>query len=207
MAIKDFGKLTKLKIKALDKDEEFEVMFNPESYSERFSVEYQKRESANSDLEEYDFVKSIPQDFQLKIIIDGTGVSDYNVSYLPTYKSHDKSVISQVNDFLRITWFSKNGPPNSLTISWGSSFSYDCRLKDVNINYTLFNREGMPLRAELDAKFIGLPHINRAKYERRFQEEYSKGFDGVSNSISNSRSSGDKKAPVKNQNGIVISVS
>lgn len=41
MGLKDLGKLAKLKIKAAG--EEFEVMFNPESYSEKFTTSYRKR--------------------------------------------------------------------------------------------------------------------------------------------------------------------
>ena len=102
MGLKDLGKLTKLKIIA--NEEVFEVMFNPESYSEKFSTLYRKKETANSDIEEFDYVKSIPQDFKLKMIIDGTGVLDYHTPYLSTFKELDESVYKKINKFLKLTW-------------------------------------------------------------------------------------------------------
>ncbi len=167
MELKELAKLTKLKIVATDSKKEFEVMFNPTSYSEKFSVEYKERNSSNSGVEEFDYLKSIPGDFQLKIIIDGTGVSEFQSSYLPSFNKKIKPVADQVNEFLKLTWYPKDGLPSPLEISWGP-FKFACRLRTVTINYTLFDRSGHPLRAELDAGFIGLPQQNRANYEQRF---------------------------------------
>ena len=40
-----------------------------------------------------------------------------------------------------------------MTVSWGD-LSYGCRLKSLDINYSLFNADGKPLRAELDIVFV-----------------------------------------------------
>ncbi|MCG8336763.1 MAG: hypothetical protein MJE63_19835 [Proteobacteria bacterium] len=167
MEIKELGKLTKLKIVTTDTNETFEVMFNPTSYSETFSVEYKDRETANAGVEEFDYVKSVPGDFQLKIIIDGTGVSEFQSSYLPVLDKQKEPVSDQVNKFLSMAWYPKEREPSPLEISWGP-FKFACRLKSATIKYTLFDRSGHPLRAELDATFIGLPQKNKVNYEKRF---------------------------------------
>ncbi|MCG8333560.1 MAG: hypothetical protein MJE63_03525 [Proteobacteria bacterium] len=186
MEIKELGKLTKLKIVATDTKKEFEVMFNPTSYSEKFSVEYKERGSSNSGVEEFDYVKSIPGDFQLKITVDGTGVSEFQSSYLPSFNKKIKPVADQVNEFLNLAWYPKDGKPSPLEISWGP-FKFACRLKTVTITYTLFDRSGHPLRAELDASFIGLPQQNRVNYEKRFSikpsESSSSSSSGTQNGI------------------------
>lgn len=169
MGIKDFGKLTKLVIKP-ESGESFEVMFNPESYSETFAVAFQKVENVNSGLEEYRYTKTPPQDFKLKFIIDGTGVTEYGSSNLPVYKRTDKTVLEQVNHFLQMTWYPVNGKAQPLTIQWGK-FVYSCMLKEVTINYTLFDRDGNPLRAELDATFISDPAKNEKEYQQRLAPE------------------------------------
>jgi hypothetical protein len=188
MAIDEFGTLAKLKIVPIEGGEPFVAMFNPTSYSQQYSIEYKKRGTANSKDENYDFVKSNPQDFKLKIIIDGTGVSDFIVG--PPVKS----VSSQVKDFLKLAYALKKdsktnkSSPNPLKISWGTALDFYCRLKSVNITYTLFDRLGNPLRADLDASFVGLPDKNSA------------GVSGAPGGGSSGGGSG-------GQNGIVISVS
>ncbi len=205
MSLKDIGKLAKLKIKA--DNEVFEVMFNPESYSEKFSAKYKKRGSINSGVEEFDYINSIPQEFKLKILIDTTGVTDFHVPHLPVFKKLEKSVYTQVNEFLRLTWYPKEGKPNALEIKWGE-FSFHCRLKNVYIKYTLFNREGLPLRAELDATFIGYSEKNKKEYKKRFKKSL-KSISSPSASQSSQGgggATGSQKAGAP-KNGIVISVS
>jgi hypothetical protein len=169
MGIKDYGKLTKLQIKPKS-GEPFEVMFNPESYSETFSVAFQKVENVNSGLEEYRYTKTPPQDFKLKFIIDGTGVSEYSSSVFPIFKRTDKTVYEQVNLFLKMAWYPVNGKAQPLQIQWGN-FAYSCMLKEVTINYSLFDRGGNPLRAELDATFISDPAKNEKEYQQRLAPE------------------------------------
>jgi hypothetical protein len=190
MGIKNYGKLTKLQIKSEDTQEVFEVMFNPESYSETFAVTYQKVENVNGGLEEYRYVKTPPQEFKLKLIIDGTGVTDYDSSFFPVLKRTDNSVLEQVNRFLKLAWYPAGGKGIPLQINWGVDFCYFCMLKEVTINYTLFDREGNPMRAELDANFISNPEENEKQCELRLKS--------------------DKPAATKTAqtaNGIVISVS
>lgn len=121
MGLKDLGKLAKLTIAASGEEKPFEVMFNPESYSEKFTTVFKKRESVNSGVEEYDYVKSMPQDFKLKIILDGTGASEFNASYLRAFRKYTQSVYGQVNEFLRLTWHPDGGAPKPLEITWGNS--------------------------------------------------------------------------------------
>ncbi len=207
MEIEELGKLAKLTIES--DGHVFEVMFNPTSYSERFAVEYKKRGAANSGVEEFDYVKSIPQEFQLKIVIDGTKVSEFGSSFLPPMSGQAQPVPTQVNQFLSLTWFPKDGQPRPLTIGWGE-FIFECRLKDVNIKYTLFDRSGLPLRAELDAKFVGLPEKNRANYEKRFDgnlPDSPSGSGGGGGTSTGGDSGGSGGSSGGTQNGIVISVS
>jgi hypothetical protein len=202
MSIKDLGKLAKLKIIAGgDEKNLFEVMFNPESYSEKFSVIYRERESANSGVEQLDYVKSIPQDFNLNIIIDTTGVTDFSNSVIPGLSSLKENAYQKVNKFLNLTWLPVNGKPNPLEIKWGE-FSFHCYLKDVNIKYTLFNREGAPLRAELNATFVGNSEKNQSNYNTRFGASLGTGTTTVSSSTATKTDT----SGTSTQNGIVISV-
>lgn len=167
MAIKDYGNLFKLTIKNMVTSKEFKVMFNPESYTETFSNIYRTKEDVNTGMEEYVYVKTKPQDFKLKIIIDGTGVTNFNSLLFPVLKNMGKSVYDQVNEFLKLAWYPEEGQVKPLLIQWGD-FSYYCFLKDVTINYTLFDRKGHPLRAELDGVFVSNPDQMTKQLNSRF---------------------------------------
>ncbi|MCP3921426.1 MAG: hypothetical protein GY714_02455 [Desulfobacterales bacterium] len=217
MELKELGKLAKLTIEADGDNTPFEVMFNPESYSEKFTTMFKKRENVNSGIEEYDYVKSMPQDFKLKIILDATGAAEFNDSYLQVFRK-EQSVYNQVNEFLRLTWHPDGGlAPNFLKIKWGK-FVFNCRLRDVDISYTLFNREGEPLRAELDATFIGSGEKNKSVYDNRFNGSKYKSSKNTSLKTTSSvtkAATSEKSNPAVAQsqqtsnsgNGIVIMVS
>ena len=55
--------------------------------------------------------------------------------------------------------------PNYLTVEWGD-LTFSCRLESVNITYTNFERDGTPLRAELDVSLI-----SDIEAEKRLREE------------------------------------
>ncbi len=218
MSLKDFGKLLKLKITSESDGKSFTVMFNPESYSETFSSVFTTKKSINTGIEEYVYVKSLPQDFKLKLIIDGTGVSNFHAPNLPAFKKEDQTVYEQVNEFLRLAWYPVEGKVTPLIVEW-NKFTYYCLLKDVTINYTLFSREGLPLRAELDATFIGNAEKNEKSYKSRFSvtgplNNKTDSTDNQTGSTPKTESPDIKKETLNNpadssvkQNGITISVS
>lgn len=216
MEIKDYGKLVKLTIKNMSTNEVFTVMFNPESYTETFSNVYRKLEDVNTGMEEYVYVKTLPQDFRLKIIIDGTGVTNYSSSVFPVYKETTKSVYERVNEFLRLAWYPEEGRAKPLLIKWGD-FSYHCFLKDVTINYMLFDRKGHSLRAELDAVFISNQEEIAKQLKNRFDLKLNRdqtetpspqpGSLSLSSVQGENAQEGAGLLPdVKTSNGIVISV-
>lgn len=214
MAIKDYVKLVKLTIENTETKEVFQVMFNPESYTETFSNVYRKKEDVNTGMEEYVYVKTMPQDFKLKIIIDGTGVTNYRSTVFPVFKNSEKSVYEQVNEFLKLAWYPEEGRAKPLLIKWGD-FSYHCFLKDVTINYTLFDREGRALRAELDAVFISNPEQITQQLKRRFEQKPDQSRRTASapeapktEQVGRVQNQGGLSgAKSKTSNGIVISVS
>lgn len=217
MEIKDYGKLVKLTIKNTSMNETFTVMFNPEAYTETFSNVYRKQEDINTGLEKYVYVKTLPQDIKLKIILDGTGVTNYYSTIFPVFKNAETSVYEKVNEFLKLAWYPEEGRAKPLLIEWGD-FSYHCFLKDVTINYTLFDRKGHPLRAELDAVFVSNPEQITHQLKSRFELKSSRNKTGATSSTDlgsapNSNAQGKEEKTggfspgVKTSNGIVISVS
>ncbi|BBL70709.1 CIS tube protein [Methylogaea oryzae] len=158
MALISF-KLEKLKIRAYSNRRRalgdligtFETMFNPESFSQQYAIVYGKNQGMNASNKKVDYARSKPAELKLKLLFDGTGVQQMGVQNL----LGNKTVSARVQEFLDLT-FRMNGAihePNFLVAEWGDLI-FSCRLGSVDINYTTFDRNGKPLRAELDMVLV-----------------------------------------------------
>jgi len=152
-------KLEKLKIKAYksrgrslgDLVGEFEAMFNPESFSRKYEIQYGRGQGLSSSDQEATYSRNKPSDLKLKLVLDGSGVSEMGILQL----APQKKVSERIKEFLDLT-FEMNGEihePNYLTVEWGD-LTFSCRLESVDITYTNFEHGGTPLRAELDVSLI-----------------------------------------------------
>jgi len=157
------NKLTKLKITALktsgtdtskkyieDSTNSIEVMFNPESYSLRYATKYEDKKGINTGSKEPNNFCSPPEELELKLVIDGTGVS--NNDLLPPLQPI--KVRDEVEKFLELTTYvnGETHKPNPVLVTWGE-YEFQGTLSTVAITYPFFNRDAEPLRAELDVKF------------------------------------------------------
>lgn len=133
----------------------FEAMFNPETFSQKYALGYETRQAPNSTSKQIKYTKSKARQLNLKLILDGSGVDEMGIM------GFGRDTVSQrVKRFLDIT-FHMNGKihqPNFLLVEWGGKedggLIFSCRLADVNVTYTSFDRDGAPLRAELDVNLI-----------------------------------------------------
>ncbi|WP_340200033.1 LysM peptidoglycan-binding domain-containing protein [Ascidiimonas sp. W6] len=165
-----FEKLTIVsyeKAERTGKGEKFVAMFNPESYSLSYQNVYDTKQGINTSGRTARYAMSKPEKLNLKIILDGSGVSTFGLTNI-IGRGHD-DVYKQVQRFLEITsdMDGKIHEPRYLTLKWGDLL-FKCRLGSVSINYSLFNSSGIPLRAELDTQFFGdLEKSERLKKERK----------------------------------------
>lgn len=174
--------LEKLKIKAyrhknrdsINELGTFKAMFNPESYSLTYENYHSIYQGINTSGREAKFSNSKNEKLSLKLILDNTGVADYDALGFGTFALAQKfsgttDVYHQITRFLKLTKYI-NGEihqPNFLKVEWGDLI-FDCKLESVEINYTLFNRSGQPLRAELNTVFIGdIEDSKRIKKENK----------------------------------------
>ncbi|XXY49190.1 hypothetical protein WME91_55195 [Sorangium sp. So ce269] len=150
-------KLEKLKIKAF-KDAArrqpsaapFEAMFNPASFSDSYAITWGARQGVGTSGPQLSYSGSKPRALTLTLVVDGTGVE--SIGLLAPMR---KSVKDRVKTFLDVT-FRYNGvihEPNYLLVEWGSLI-FSCRLSAAEIKYTAFERDGTPLRAELQVTLI-----------------------------------------------------
>jgi hypothetical protein len=174
MALDNLFKLVKLKIEAYSDVERsnpvgkpFEAMFNPESFSRSLCIAYGKDQAINTSSKELAYLRNEPEDFLIKLVLDGTRVNEMGGV------NQTETVSDSVEKLLNLTYY-MNGDihePHYIKIKWGD-LSLDCRLKNININYTSFDRGGHPLRAEID-----LSLISDEKPEKRLRRENKKSSD------------------------------
>ncbi|AUX33633.1 MULTISPECIES: hypothetical protein [Sorangium] len=128
----------------------FEAMFNPASFSQRYAIAWGAKQGVGSSGPQLSYSQSKPSELTLTLVVDGTGVESMGI-VAPVRKS----VKDRVKTFLDVT-FRYNGDihePNYLLVEWGS-LKFSCRLSAVDIKYTAFERDGTPLRAEIEVTLI-----------------------------------------------------
>ncbi len=163
MALKNLFKLEKLKINVYGNrlrigppQKTFKVMFNPASFSMKHQNVLQKKQGVNTSGASMRYAYSRSEELALDLVFDGTGVSNLGIATVLGLGA--KSVSAQIDEFLALCFFldGKIHEPKFLKIAWGDGLlkEFDCRLESVDIKYTLFDRSGAPLRADLSTVFV-----------------------------------------------------
>jgi len=139
---------------------EFSVLANPEKYNLGFKVERNETGAIGESRKNVKYLRTGAQVIQLKFLLDGTGLLDSSPKNLKIVDTIRRTSVSNltVEDQvfnLKEVAFNFNGEthqPHYLEIAWGSLL-FKGVLIDLNIEYTLFSPDGMPLRAIATAKF------------------------------------------------------
>jgi hypothetical protein len=157
------GGLTKLRLLAF-KDDKFSVAaapgvivlsINPASFSLSLGVCFNDVDAAGGTGEAKTFNRSFGATLTTEFIFDGTGA-------VPG--AGDQDVAAQISDFRRalLDTNSETHSPNYVKLSWGKTL-FKGRLKSLDIEYTLFNPDGSPLRARAKASFVGFQEKREAR--------------------------------------------
>lgn len=172
MASVSISKVTKLTIKSYKKPPDpkakktengvtFEVMFNPETVKQRYSLSYEKDRGGGKKQAKPRFVRRATEIVDLELVFDGTITTD--LIGLPPGPAK-KSVRDRVDEFLKATYyFEKSHEPPFLVLSWGGLWKkgFKCRMTSVSVTYNRFGRDGAPLRATLAVSFQADERLTR----------------------------------------------
>lgn len=127
----------------------FALPVNPETYTQNYKVEYDLRRGQGQQGTDPKFKSTVPEELKLEFTFDGTGA-------IEGYHNPDNlSVAEQIEKF-KTTVYKMNGDihrPRFLKIFWGK-LKFPCILTSLDINFVLFDPEGMPLRAKISANFV-----------------------------------------------------
>lgn len=128
------------------KGAEFTAMVNPNNISQKIGINYNEIAVPGSIKPQLQFTNIQNETLDFNLIFDGTGLIDpnHNVSYLE----------EQLAKFKEVTYgySGKHHEVGYIELKWGS-IVMNCRLTSLTLKYTLFDKDGKPLRAEATCSF------------------------------------------------------
>lgn len=162
MALMNPFKLEKLTITAyqdsprsVQAGKPFKAMFNPESLGEKHATALVKNRGLSTG-QKVTYAYTEPSELSLRLLLDNTGSHELGVEALANALTGANQTVGERIQHLLAIGFHMNGEihePNYLIVTWGNLI-FPCRLKNLDINYTLFNPDGTPLRAELNITLL-----------------------------------------------------
>lgn len=136
--------------------DEFEVMYNPNTYSQNFKSVWVEETPQGGTAETQSYRRLKSDSVAFDFLFDGTGVSGVgNTSIDLNPEVADVGYVQeQIDAFLAITQGlnSSTHEPNFVQLSWGT-FVFNGVMASADITYKLFHSSGAPLRANINATF------------------------------------------------------
>ncbi len=135
----------------------FIAQVNPESIQTNYRVQYKTVPNLGSIVPQQKFVSCDPQTVSFELLLDSTGVLPEKISSIGRVKD-------QVELFKRTCYYYQGDKHETpyVKIHWRdtSFFKYNNqvffgRIENFDVNYTMFSSEGVPIRAKINASFIG----------------------------------------------------
>ena len=141
---------------------EYTVPLNPSSIDRKFEFESQDAQG-NDKTEKKRIVKYVGETLSFELLFDGTGALGNQ------YKGGVSAKVKELLNTLFVQAFDDakqdTRDPAYLIISYlkegNETSSFRCRVQTVDIKYSLFNREGEPLRAKVSLSFKSTGKIAR----------------------------------------------
>ncbi len=133
---------------SVETDKTFEVMLNPSDYKHDRAVDYNEDRTPGQIGSDLKFSGIKPETIAFSIDIDGTGA-------VPAASGGPPEDVKTQLESLNAIIYKYDGSkhePNVVRTLWGKLIFYG-RLTEIDVNYTLFSLEGVPLRAKVKLFF------------------------------------------------------
>jgi hypothetical protein len=158
------AELTKMKIVAYKDPDysshlgEYDVLVNPENYKLKNEQQYNTSDTTDGSSAQTAKYKGAGTGlFELILFFDGTGIIS---------KDKVDDQVKEVRDLV----YKFNGDihePNYLRVYWGTQSLFQGRLKSWNVNYTMLDMDGSPLRAEVTAVLVASVSAKKKALEEK----------------------------------------
>lgn len=136
-------------------DEFFEVLINPESYSQEYKFKYaESGQGHGTSSKQLKYESTEPLEMSFEFLFDGTGIIDgewrTKKGKPPVVNGVPKdSIVESIQEFKRVLVEFKGDShePRHLKLVWGDKSIFKGRATEISINYKLFKPDGTPIRA------------------------------------------------------------
>ncbi len=127
----------------------YTLPINPEKVQQNLQVRYDTSQGQGTQGTNPHYSGTQAPEFRIEFIMDSTGAIYGNTG-------DGNSVADQVQAFLKTVYYMEGNMhrPRYLKLIYGESFTFNCVLTNLDIQYTLYNHSGAPLRASLKATFV-----------------------------------------------------
>ena len=134
----------------------FRALINPSKYSETFTVKYIKN-NTNTKVKTKVKLKGLEdQTYVFDFVLDSTGIvnNDTGADTASIKSQSGKSVKSQLDLFKKVVGLEKNKVTAPyLSLEWGELFLPSVKITTLKVDFTLYDPNGIALRAKLTATF------------------------------------------------------
>jgi hypothetical protein len=132
----------------------FSVPINPESFTKNLKIDVDIRRGHGDNGTDIRFKSTAPEELKLEFILDGTMTMEGYGGENKEFKR--KPVHEQLEQFLECVYRYEGNihRPRFLMLLWGSEIRFRCVLTNLDVNHTLFNPVGQPLRVRISATFL-----------------------------------------------------
>lgn len=133
------------------------VQFNPEQFRITKTTEYSSSQQKEQPYVEFSGI-ALPQ-LEISFFFDSSGIKE--ISGIGSVIEYDVTVLT--NEFISLLDVKTDlHRPPVIKFVWGS-ICFPGFLKQAAVTYTMFNKNGMPVRARVDAQLIGVPDVSTTK--------------------------------------------
>lgn len=144
----------------------FVIPINPETFTRNYKIELDQRRGHGNQGTDPRFKSTVPEEFKIEFVLDGT----YTMEGYRFNDENTRTVQDQLKAFLACVYKMEGEihRPRFLKLFWGEDLKFPCVLSNLDINYTLFNPDGTPLRVKINATFLNyLAQQARTNAERQ----------------------------------------
>ena len=162
-------------------DASFIFQYNPSQLTINKSVNWNGLSVNGTNLQAKQFASGNAKTISISnILFDTTVMGEMNV-----YEEY----IEYLEEMTLVQQFEKELRPPLLTLSWGKgNYFFDCVLTTLNYDFTMFNKEGVPIRAIVNLTFeeIDLGTSTKKEKSRKAMKSYTVKSDDTLQKIAQS---------------------
>jgi nucleoid-associated protein YgaU len=146
--------LARAQIINLENNQAVDCMFNPEEYFVEKTNRWSPGDSMGRNMPHLEFAAGDPTTLQMKLFFDTYAAATDPQQAKDVRKEYTDNIweLMLVDERLKDNKSGKSRPPK-VRFQWGKAWSFDAVITHISQKFTLFSRDGTPVRATLDVTF------------------------------------------------------